>query len=305
MIRNYNNYLLEKIGSPDIVKEYLNIIESKINKLQPGYNNFKFNLFDCDFEIKINIVSNDLYSTDSYHGDFNIFDFINGIYRINIDIITRNIKLLDYNKMLAIIQHELTHIYEILVYKGDTSKSTFNKIPIVNTIKVDRSNNMHDFTYRLYLSLEHELNAIISMIHAYLYGHDNKEYNYLKNELNNYEPYKNILYLKNFNYIDFINKFENKEELLKITNIINKEFSYKEISINELERYYKKWNKFFINISNKYLKKIDKILRYTVTKNESFEYHCYSSVPLYDDYSYKNYINNNYKELINELFEKI
>ena len=304
MINDYNKYLLEKRGEPDIVREYLLLIETQVNNLKVGLNNFKFNLFDYDFDININIISNELYSENNYHGDFNIFDFLNGIYQINIDIETKNIKLLDYNKILSIIQHELTHIYEILVYKGDTLKSSFNKIPIINTIKVNRSNRMYDFTYRLYLSLEHELNAIVSMIYAYLYGHNNKEYEYLKNQLNDYKPYKNILYLKDFNYINFINKFD-REELLKLTNIINKEFGYKEIKINELEKYYKKWNRFFKYISEKYLKKIDKILKFTVLKNEKFEYHCYSSISLYDDYSYKNYINSNYKELMNELFKKI
>jgi len=33
--------------------------------------------------------------------------------------------------------------------------------------------------------------------------------------------------------------------------------------------------------------------------------YCYSSIPLYDYYSYKNYINSNYKELIIKLFKKI
>ena len=305
MINDYNKYLLEKRGEPDIVKEYLNIIETQVNNLKVGLNNFKFNLFDCDFDININILSNELYSENDYHGDFNVFDFLNGIYQINIDIETKALKLLDYNKILSIIQHELTHIYEILVYKGDTLKSTFNKIPMINTIKVKQSNRMFDFTSRLYFSLEHELNATVSMIHYYIYRLDNNKYKYLKDQLSNYKPYQNILYLNNFNYIEFINKFDNKEELLKLTNIINKEFNYKEIKINELEKYYKKWNIFFKDISEKYLKKIDKIIKYAVLKNEKFEYHCYSSVPLYDDYYYKNYINKNYKELMVELFKKI
>ena len=34
---------------------------------------------------------------------------------------------------------------------------------------------------------------------------------------------------------------ENKDELLYYTNFINKEFNYKEITLKELDRYYKKW----------------------------------------------------------------
>lgn len=301
-IKEYTLFI-EKLGSPDIVIEYIKIIEEKISNLKNGLNKFTFNLFNCNFDININVDINELYSKDYYHGDFNVFDFLNGTYQININVDAKNIILLDYKKILSIIQHELTHIYEILEYKGETTKSSFNKISAINTIKVDQSNIMHDFTHRLYLSLEHELNATVSMIYNYLYRFDNKEYEYLKNELNEYEPYKNVLYLKIFNYIDFINKFD-KEELLILTNIINKEFNYKEININELEKYYKKWNVFFKKKSNKCLNKIEKILKFTVLKNEKFEYHCYSSIPLYDDYSYKKYINDNYKELIKELFQK-
>jgi hypothetical protein len=302
MINNYNNYILEKRGSPDKVKEYLYFIENKINKLNVGLNNFKLNLFDFDFDININIHINKLFNEDNYHGDFNIFDFLNDVYQINLDIKAKDINSIDYNKIFSIIQHELTHIYEILVYKGDSLKSTFNKIPIINSIKNIQSNNISDFTSRLYYSLEHELNATVSMIQYYLYRLGTRKYEDLKNQLDNYEPYKNILYLKNFDYKSFIDNF-NREELLILTNIINKEFKYKEITINELEKYYKKWDRFFKSISNKYLKKINRILKYIVLKNEKFEYHCYSSIPLYDDYSYKNYINNNYNNLITELFE--
>ena len=278
------------------------LFRSDIIKLDFGLNKYTFKLFDIDFNININIKKSLILN---YHGDFNILDFFSGINEINIDININDIKLLDYIKIISIIQHELTHVYELLIFKVDTSKSSFNKIPIINRIKVDQSNNMFDFTNRLYYSLEHELNATVSMIQSYLSRFDDKSINNLENILNNYQPYKNLIYLKSFNYKDFINKFTDKNELLFITNIINKEFNYKLIKITELERYYKKWNDFFKTVADKYIKKAIKILKEISTINESFNYHCYNDISLYDDYSYKEYINSNYKELIGELFNKI
>ena len=281
----------------------------KYSKLKFGTNTFIFNIplsenNQTKFDLILNITRGLDFIKIPYEGSFNIFDYIKGKHEIHIYIETINIDDINENELLSVIYHELTHVFQFLFFKSDNkSKYSISKNPAINVIL--GLPKMEEFTERIYYSLHHELDATLNMIQNYLRIQKSKTPEHLNTILKKYEPYQHLQRLENFNYKKFINSFEDKNELVYYTNLINIEFNYNEISIKELEKYYKKWDKYFKRVAKKYLNNVIKIKNHLIEINESFTIKCCTDITSWYDYSYRDNINKNLIKYFSELFEKV
>ena len=86
--------------------------------------------------------------------------------------------------------------------------------------------------------------------------------------------------------------------------MINKEFKYPEITIKELNNYYKRWYNRFQRVSKRYFSEVEHMKKRLKCMNERFEHwppfvcKCY-------DYSYRNNINKNLQTYFLKLFEDV
>jgi hypothetical protein len=307
---NLEEVLNEKYGLKTI-QPILQTLEKQIDnsKLKFGTNTFIFYVPLSDnektkFELNLHIKRGLSTTRIPYEGAFNIFDYIHGNHEINIYIEIFNINNIDKNELMSLIYHELTHIFQFLFFKdSDLSKYSVSKNKGINiALQLPK---MEEFTIRVYYSLQHELDATLNMIQNYLRIQKSKTLTHLNSILKTYEPYQHLESLETFNYKKFIDSFKDKNEILYYTNIINKEFNYREITINELNDYYKKWDKRFKRVAKKYLDNVIKIKNHLIKINESFTIKCCSDITSWYDYSYRDSINKNLKKYFSELFENV
>jgi len=306
--------LNEKYGEKSILP-ILQDIEKQVNKsiLKFGHNSFTFYIQQLKFklDIKLEHKFDDDLIHNPYRGSFNIFDYIKGLREIHVYVKSHEKDKIDKTELFSVIYHELTHVFQVILFTDnyDTSKYSMSKNPAINNV-TDKTLNpmpmMDEFTECVYYSLHHELDASINMIYSYLYRHRlrDKSLTDFDPVLNNYEPHQHLLTLKAFDYKEFMDKFKNKDELLYYTNLINKEFKYPEITIKELNSYYKKWNNRFRRVSKKYLRGVECIKKRMAHMNEEFS-HYPPIVFRCHDYSYKDNINKNVQEYFSELFKEV
>jgi hypothetical protein len=310
MVEDFNSFVNETRGVPDDIKEIMDIVKLKITKIVRFDNEININIqgFDFNFKIYLNYTKTAI----KYSGNINIFELINNLSKgkysvdININIDEYSSKYVNFNKLYSIIQHELTHFYEILSFKGDFKKSSFNKVSAFNKLKNNDLLKMEYFTNCLYYTLEHELNARVSMLYKYLLDLNIRDYNLLYKEMIKNSVYSIYEYVSNFNSKKFMNSFEDKNILLDYTNFINSEFGYKEIKIYELEKYYKKWEIFLKKNMINHLEKLKRVVYDVSVYKPQMEYWCYNDLSMYDEMMlYYNENKINYRIVVNRLMEKL
>jgi hypothetical protein len=223
----------------------------------PYKKSLNFGGIDVDIIV---IQSNRYYSKVDWN------KFLKGDFEIVIEVIENY----DTNYLISTIIHEIRHMID---FTDENLNSGLSSFDIDRNLRKFNIDNFNEFFILVYISLEHELVARNNQIYPYI-----KFKNLTKSEsldiLKNSSIYKSLIMLREFDYQNFIKKF-NSEQLINITNLFLKECLYDNDmfieSESELESFYKVWNEYFIEISNKWekllLNEVNKIWERTTNLN--------------------------------------
>lgn len=272
---------LEQKGIPETLKSVMKTLKTKIIDNNLINKSFKLHVdwlsndyLPISFYLNVNVTNSNL---EQYNAKINLFEILeNQFENFNIDILTQ---IFNINKLLSVIGHELHHVYELLIFKGDFMKSSYIKDKNVNSVEILKKDKIFkDFLSLVYYNFSHELRSRNSQIYHLLY---NTEYNTL-DDLYAYitkdKSFSILESLNNFDHHIFINKFYDQNYLLYITNIFNDVMGYKKITLNKLISYYKKWEETFKNNYFIYKKKLNKIIEEVLKDKENSsitEIYCY------------------------------
>jgi len=253
-MKKWNEFVNENIDYK--LKKTISIIYSKIvNLVNLGHNFFRIST-DVFDDIKLNIFF--------YENNIGTYESnCNAIYVASLgDEIEINITILDnqvdYNKLISSISHELKHVYDAIT--DDDIHSFLNVGPINNLKNHFRNNPYMEFIHLVYLSLKHEKEARHHMIYDMLRWLKTYDKQQLIEEYKKTYIYKALLQLKDFNHLDFINKFD-YDDLFNYTNIFLDELNMKKIkNKDELINFYQNYEIIFHEISKEYLQKASDII---------------------------------------------
>jgi hypothetical protein len=276
----------ESMGTPDIIREIINENSKSINLIiLNGVNkslNLKINKSSNQRKGKVllNCILNiNFYFTDSknYNGDIKFYKCIESDFKdceINIYLPNKNIEKISVYKSLI---HELTHLYELYQIKDFFKKSSWMKT--MNLYEFDKldinSGLVRYFRDIFYASLPHEIRANLSSLEVFLIGLRSKDEKYLKDELENtteWSRYKAISEFNPENYlIDLLNRYgldftiNSFNSFNKVLEIRTNKISNKE----QLIKYFKKWKRYFSDISKDYKLKIENKIKKVIEVDES------------------------------------
>lgn len=268
----------ESRGINDWIKAYSvfiyeNTLAIKSNQLQIDIITNDINIIDLQIE---------LIRSNKNHGLFNPNNskIINN--ELHFSKIVVEYKIDDRNTIIDILNHELIHLYEYYMINMKISNFLYHKSPkylmLKNYQKSYTKNNeeFDKFVYLIYLSLDSEMNARVAEIYNYLLSFKETNYNYLFDKLQLHKNYKYYLMLSEFDHDKFITSNLDKiglDELLSLSNniidyiksdtnkklfLINTNKKLKDLT--DLKLFYKKWQNYFKNKSEKNIKKLRKMI---------------------------------------------
>lgn len=269
--------ILEKHGTPDILKEIINENITTFKDIISNNNNFNLNLninksntlengkilyLKCDLDINFHFDKK-----YNYTGDINYLSIINSNFKnciINIFLPFDS----EINKSLSALAHELLHLYELYQVKKIIKKTSWQNITnLINIEKLDlfKFSSINHFKNMFYLSLPHEVNARVTSIHFYLLGFETNDKEFLLKKLKETIEWRYFLMLKNFNideYIKILYKELDTDAIINIFNFLNfnLKINFKLKNKNDIEKYLNKIKKYFEDVSITYNKKIMKII---------------------------------------------
>lgn len=180
----------------------------------------------------------------------------------------------DINYVISTIIHEIRHMIDFTDENLNSGLSSFDVDKNLRKYNIDVFN---DFFILVYISLEHELVARNNQIYPYI------KFKNLKKEqsleiLKNSFIWKALDMLNGFDHNSFIDKFD-QGVLIKLTNSFIKDCLYDESIIEtneELISFYKIWNEYFIEVSNKWknilIKEVDMVYERKVNLNHGLKY---------------------------------
>ena len=261
----------ESRGTPDILINVINnniktIIECIINKKE----SYQFNIDDkiyinrknINFIVNINILFN--YNSDRYHGNIDFKKCIDSDFNI-CDIVINIPKNNNNSKLVKLLSHELTHLYELYQLKEVFNKSSWKRYQSFSIF--DRTNEYKFVSYLrdvFYCSLPQEIRSCISSIRFYLYDYRNNRKLLLYNLKQTIE-WDIAQTLKDFDYKSYYNdvlKQNNIEDIIFGINYFNIKMDIKIYITNKQEflDYLKKisiyFNKVGVNFEKKLLQQV-------------------------------------------------
>lgn len=215
----------------DDVKQTADFNNSFIKEYDYSTNPFFPIKFKLIYKLNKNISNN---TQISYGSDVNILDVMTNIEVLDIYVNVSDLYV-NYDKILAMIHHELRHVYDILTINDDDEMFSFMQIPVICRFR-NKNEKYSYFIHLVYLSLQHELVARNSMIYHKLLNVDKDK---LFDKFKETYIYKSLLQLKDFNVDKFIDKF-NFNELLQITKEFIQDYKgYKDVnSLEDVREFY-------------------------------------------------------------------
>jgi len=221
-------------------------------------------------EVDIKIIQ-----SNRYYSKIDWIKFLEGDYEIIIEVEQDY----DINYVVSTIIHEMRHMIDFTDENLNIGLSSFDMGKNLRKYNIDVFN---EFYILVYISLEHEIVARNNQIYPYI------KFKNLKKEqsieiLKQSFIWKALNMLKDFDYKNFINKFDEKV-LINITNGFIKECLYDNDSHiennDELLSFYKIWDEYFNEISNKWekllLREVDIVYERRV--NLIYEYKSYKDI---------------------------
>jgi hypothetical protein len=261
------NVLLESKGTPNVILDIINRYETEL-----------LNSFQNLNPITILINESNLRSTllinfkkgKNFSANLNFRECIDSDFKkCEINLYFPKI---DINLIFKSLIHELTHLYELFQIKDFYSETKWKRSEVLVDTKFQNINpSLHYFRDIFYLSLPHEVNAIVSSLYKYLFDTKIKDKNELEKILIKTIEWQNMLNLKDFSYEkcynNLIEKYKiNKQLLYDIFNLFNLKMEIK-TKINsdiDLYNYLKNSSKYFKSVSVNYKEKMLKVLYRTI-----------------------------------------
>jgi hypothetical protein len=259
----------------DDLKEVFNGVRKIIGEPKDSFNvkidlkQFNF----CDTILEIEVVFNPLRNGDKsyqdkdiiYYSYINIYDLLMCKQLIKIPVRIDDIHI-NIDKLVSTISHEIRHIYDVYTINDESDMKSFVDSYNYGIVKRGESNNEFlNFLFLVYLSLEHELIARNTMIwEMFKNCHCSKEE--LINLYQKSSIYNSFISLDQFNYNEVIKV---PDILKKVNNFI---FYFKGEDcndINDVEKFFKNWQSYFIEKSTKYKKEALIVLDELWNLNES------------------------------------
>lgn len=277
-----DSYLYEGRGIPTFLKNEIdnifNIIKNDLSK-----QSYFFNLDYENIKLKnLNIFLIKENRTDVYGSS--TFGELESYFLVNAKIIIRY-NSFNEKEIKRVLLHELIHIYEIykrIINKTD-KKLQWQSINYLQKIRNKYSEDifLSNFILMLYISSDHELNAIVGQLYSILIELRTTDNELLNKELKTTKTYKRFLDLQNFNFKNFNINYDKCIEFFKeyhtyLKTISDKNFKLfktpnnKEDIIILLDRYQKLFNKKSIYLENKISKLINEVINDVNILNESY-----------------------------------
>ena len=259
MIKKWQIFLESQQNVELPLKKYTSLIRTKIlNNLDESDNLIKFNFDSTEIELTINWIKN---LNNSIEAQTDILSALQCEFRsFNIYVKIEN-NIIDYDYLISTIQHELKHVYDILY--DESEDNTFLKVSPINKLKKEFKNVdfFYEFIHLVYECLKHELDARNLSIYDRFRWLGIYDKSIIESEFKKTYTYKSLIRLGNFNYVNFISKF-NKNMLIKMTNrFIELYGGFSKLkNHDDLIKFYKFWENEFKDNSEIYLKKADDII---------------------------------------------
>jgi hypothetical protein len=285
----------EKLGTPNVIKE---IIDSNYNDIILIINNKNDSLLSINVNVK-KLICNISLEINFSNTNLSFFDVYNTLRtgfkncRIVINTTINNSE----ENIIKSITHELTHLYELyhtknrlksIIWKSSLEFFDYKKFEI----PLDPIKYFYDL---FYLALPNEIRARVSSIGIYLdlVKTKNNTEEFVNYYFYNSKEWGYYLMLKNFNYKEYIEELKNMKELkdCEIDGIIllfqkfNSLFHIKYEINNEKDiiEYFKKYEKFFHIVAERYKNKMLKILSSKILEKINFKILDYYSFEKYYD----------------------
>lgn len=195
-------------------------------------------------EIDLEIVQ-----TGRYYSSVDWLKFLSGDSNLKIEVE----KNYDLNYLVSTIIHEIRHMID---FTDENLNSGLSSFDIEKNLRKYNIDNFNAFFILVYISLEHELVARNNQIYPYI------KFKNLTNEqsleiLKKSFIWKAILMLRDFDWKAFIDRFD-EIELINITNNFIVDCLYDKESkvenLDDLILFYKTWDEYFREVSNKWEK---------------------------------------------------
>ncbi|MCK9415963.1 hypothetical protein M0Q97_04815 [Candidatus Dojkabacteria bacterium] len=224
----------------------------------------------CDLiiclDVKFNKLNSGIRYEDKdiiYYSNININDLVLGKEKTIIPIIIYDVNL-NIDKLISIISHEIRHIYDVYTINDESDmKSFINTLYYTELLKNETDKYFVDFLQLVYLSLEHELIARNTMIWE-MFRNCKCEKNELYKLYYESYMYKSFNLLNSFNYHNLIDV----NNIEKVNNFINYFGGSLCENENDIIIFFKKWQKYFKEKSDEYLKEGYKVLNDILNINE-------------------------------------
>ena len=264
-VKSFNRQPEEMLTIDGDLKELSSKLTTELSNIKLPYTKL-LNFGGIEVDIKI-IQSNKNYSKVDW------VKFLKGDYEIIIEVEENY----DLNYAISTIIHELRHMLDFCDENLNSGLSSFDIDKNLRKYNIDIFNQ---FYILVYISLEHELVARNNQIYPYI-----KFKNLTKEEsieiLKKSFIWKALEMLKGFDYNGFINKFD-ISTLINITNNFIKDCLYDNESyienIDELRNFYKIWDEYFNEISDKWKKLLLREVDYVYERKINNQFISYKDV---------------------------
>lgn len=241
---------------PNILKDVSKILKTDISESTSKFDK-KYNIDAFDFRVRLN------FNKTEYYSNINLLKIITDPSK-NVYIEVNIPTIYDVDYVVAIIIHEIRHIYDIYTINSENEMQSFVDDFHMRKLKIG---NYTNFINLVYLSLEHELIARNNMIYPYV-GLKNITKEESTKIIKESFIYDSLIKLGNFDHKSFINSMDSKE-LIELTNLFIKDVAKKDnlcVNISDVIIFYKKWEEYFKNIKIEWEielnKEISKIYEY-------------------------------------------
>jgi len=275
-------YLFEDFNKkeiPDELKHISNVIRKDLVENGNNSSNKIYTFCSYEFNIIINYINKNKEPYFSNVNILNIFDNPDDVVDIPVTVQDKNI---DFDYLISIITHEIRHIFDLYSLENEYELFGFYKERNLQQFKTTKYFN---FSYLIYLSLEHELIARNNMIYPSFRWIGETDKQILINKYKTMYIYQSLNYLKEFDPVNFINSIDEKD-LIKYTNTFIKDVARKTNfchSKSDLLEYYTKWSIFFNEKHTEYydhaIVEIDTVIK-DIMKNKTYEKINYSYTEL-------------------------
>lgn len=230
--------IYEDLSVSGIIPEMIQLCD-ELNKSE--INGFCGSVGDISYTIRINR------NKAVYHSSVPSSEILNSVinntklsFILDVDVIDN----FDKDYLISIIIHEIRHIYDMYTITKKKHFYSFVRDLKLKLVKNEIDDKLYlPFLNCIYYSLLHELVA-----------RNNQVYPILKNKnMDKYESYEMMKstfiystfdYLKSFDSEKFISQFS-IDDIVKFTNIFNRNYCNSEKEIKNINVYYKKWELFF------------------------------------------------------------